>query len=107
MGNDNDGAGGGGGGGGESLQKKLEDQFHRSAEHAETYPYVWASYAVVWGGLAIYTTYKWRKLRRMEDRVRALQQKLKHLVDAEEAAKIQEAETAAFRKKTDIDSTGK
>lgn len=103
MENDNDG----GGGVGESLRKKLEDQFHRTREHAETYPYVWASYAVVWGGFGILTIYKWRKLRRMEDRVRALQQKLKHIVDAEEAAKIQEAEAAAFRKKTDIDSTGK
>nr|ADE76979.1 unknown [Picea sitchensis] len=103
MGNDN----GGNGGGGESLQKKIEDQWQRSAKHAETYPYVWGSYAVVWGGLGVYTIYKWRKLRRMEDRVRTLQQKLKHLVDAEEAAKIQEAEAAAFKKKTDIEATGK
>lgn len=103
TGNDNDG----GGGGGDSLQNKIERQWQRSAEHAETHPYVWASYGVVWVGLAIYTTYKWRKLRRMEDRVRALQQKLKHLVDAEEAAKIQEAEAAAFKKKTDTEATGK
>eukprot|EP01018_Ginkgo_biloba_P029654 Gb_20312 [translate_table: standard] len=72
-------------------QKKIEDQWQRTVEHAKTYPYVWGSYAVVWGGLAIFTTYKWKKLRNMEDRVRSLQQKLKRLVEAEEAAKIEEA----------------
>lgn len=50
---------------------KIKEQWRTTKEHAETYPYVWASYIVVYGGLGVYATYKWRKLRRMEDRVEA------------------------------------
>ncbi|GLJ31227.1 hypothetical protein SUGI_0626090 [Cryptomeria japonica] len=71
-----------------SLQKKAEDQWRRSVEHAQTYPYVWASYAVVWGGLSIYTIIRYRKLRQVEDRVRAIQHKLKLLAEAEEAEQV-------------------
>ncbi|KAJ4977603.1 hypothetical protein NE237_008383 [Protea cynaroides] len=65
---------------------KVEEQYWKIREHAETYPYVWASYIVVYGGLALWTTYRWRKLRKTEDRVRALQQRLRKLVEAEESA---------------------
>ncbi|XP_010269689.1 PREDICTED: uncharacterized protein LOC104606278 [Nelumbo nucifera] len=65
---------------------KVEEQYRKIREHAETYPYVWASYIVVYGGLAVWTTYRWRKLRKTEDRVRTLQGKLRKLVEAEESA---------------------
>ncbi|GAB4851322.1 hypothetical protein Ancab_030716 [Ancistrocladus abbreviatus] len=64
----------------------IEDRFRKLKEHAETYPYVWASYIVVYGGFALWTTYRWRKLRKTEDRVRALQARLRKLVEAEETA---------------------
>lgn len=63
----------------------LEEQYRKIKENAETYPYVWASYIVVYGGFALWTTYRWRKLRRTEDRVRGLQERLRKLVEAEES----------------------
>ncbi|XP_043723390.1 uncharacterized protein LOC122670534 [Telopea speciosissima] len=68
------------------LKGKVEEQYRKIREHAETYPYVWASYIFVYGGLALWTTYRWRKLRKTEDRVRALQERLRKLVEAEESA---------------------
>lgn len=68
-----------------SWRGMLEGQYQKIRENAETYPYVWASYIVVYGGFALWTTYRWRKLRRTEDRVRALQDRLRKLVDAEES----------------------
>ncbi|XP_074307948.1 uncharacterized protein LOC141642873 [Silene latifolia] len=65
---------------------KMEAKYRELKENAETYPYVWASYAVVYGGFGIWTLYRWRKLRKTEDRVRALQERLRQLVQAEEAA---------------------
>ncbi|XP_010906969.1 uncharacterized protein [Elaeis guineensis] len=65
---------------------RLEDQWLRIKEHAETYPYVWASYILVYGGIGAYLTWRWRKLRRTEDRVRALQERLRKLVDDENSA---------------------
>ncbi|KAL5998081.1 hypothetical protein ACLOJK_009016 [Asimina triloba] len=67
-------------------KQKIEEQYRSIKEHAETYPYVWASYIVVYGGLAVYTAYKWRKLRKTEDRVRALQGRLRKLVESEQAS---------------------
>ncbi|KAL5999058.1 hypothetical protein ACLOJK_010008 [Asimina triloba] len=67
-------------------KNKIEEQYRSIKEHAETYPYVWASYIVVYGGLAVYTAYKWRKLRKTEDRVRALQERLRKLVESEQAS---------------------
>ncbi|XP_054781560.1 uncharacterized protein LOC129288823 [Prosopis cineraria] len=64
----------------------LENQYHKIKEHAETYPYVWASYIVVYGGFGLWTAYRWRKLRKTEDRVRGLQARLKQLVEAEESS---------------------
>ncbi|KAG9440042.1 hypothetical protein H6P81_020207 [Aristolochia fimbriata] len=69
-----------------SWKEKFEGQWRKTKEHAETYPYVWASYIVVYGGLAVYTTYRWRKLRKTEDRVRVLQARLRKLVEAEESS---------------------
>lgn len=62
------------------------EQYRKIREHAETYPYVWASYLVVYGGFGLWATYRWRKLRKTEDRVRALQERLRKLVDTEESA---------------------
>uniref|UniRef100_A0A0E0JRD0 Uncharacterized protein n=1 Tax=Oryza punctata TaxID=4537 RepID=A0A0E0JRD0_ORYPU len=64
---------------------KLEEQWRKTKEHAETYPYVWGSYILVYGGLAAYLTWRWRKLRRTEDRVRGLQARLRQLAAAEES----------------------
>lgn len=69
-----------------SLMETLENQYHKIKEHAETYPYVWGSYIVVYGGLGLWTAYRWRKLRKTEDRVRGLRARLKQLVEAEESS---------------------
>ncbi|KAK7338930.1 hypothetical protein VNO77_19564 [Canavalia gladiata] len=69
------------------LKDSLEKQYLKIKEHAETYPYVWASYIVVYGGFALWTAYRWRKLRKTEDRVRTLQERLRKLVEEEESAK--------------------
>ncbi|GMN57026.1 hypothetical protein TIFTF001_026152 [Ficus carica] len=64
----------------------LEEQYRKIKENAETYPYVWASYIVVYGGFAVWTTYRWRKLRKTENRVRILQERLRKLHEAEESS---------------------
>ncbi|KAJ3681425.1 hypothetical protein LUZ60_015914 [Juncus effusus] len=66
---------------------KIEEQFYKTKEHAETYPYMWGSYILVYGGLGAYLTWRWTKLRRTESRVRVLQERLKKLVEADEAKK--------------------
>lgn len=66
--------------------RKAEEQYRKIKEHAETYPYVWASYIVVYGGFGLWMTYRWRKLRKTEDRVRVLQERLRKLVETEESA---------------------
>ncbi|KAL2518070.1 Uncharacterized protein Adt_14317 [Abeliophyllum distichum] len=64
---------------------KIEEQYRKIKEHAETYPYVWGSYILVYGGFGLWLTYRWRKLRRTEDRVRGLQERLRKLVEAEQS----------------------
>ncbi|KAJ1286330.1 hypothetical protein BS78_03G345000 [Paspalum vaginatum] len=71
--------------GGGGVIAKLEEQWQKTKEHAETYPYVWGSYILVYGGLGAYLAWRWRKLRRTEDRVRGLQERLRKLAAAEEA----------------------
>ncbi|KAG0476970.1 hypothetical protein HPP92_013380 [Vanilla planifolia] len=68
------------------LKEKVVREWQRIRVHAETYPYVWGSYILVYGGFGAYLTYRWRKLRRTEDRVRNLHEKLRKLVEAEDAA---------------------
>lgn len=68
------------------LGEMVVEQYRKIKEHAETYPYVWGSYIVVYGGLALWSTYRWRKLRKTEDRVRALQERLRKLVETQEGA---------------------
>ncbi|KNA17045.1 hypothetical protein SOVF_083740 [Spinacia oleracea] len=65
--------------------EKVEAKYHELRQHAETYPYVWASYTVVYGGLGLWFAYRWRKLRKTEDRVRVLQERLRQLAQAEES----------------------
>jgi hypothetical protein len=72
-------------GAGGSLIAKVGEQWRKTKEHAETYPYVWGSYILVYGGLGAYITWRWCKLRRTEDRVRALQARLRQLAAAEES----------------------
>lgn len=64
---------------------KLEEEWRKAKEHAQTYPYVWGSYILVYGGLGAYLAWRWRKLRRTEDRVRVLQERLRKLSAAEES----------------------
>lgn len=66
------------------IKKKKKKQSERS--HAETYPYAWAYCIVVYGGFALQTAYRWRNLRRTEDRVRSIQKSLRKLVKSEEGA---------------------
>ncbi|XP_065873447.1 uncharacterized protein [Euphorbia lathyris] len=68
------------------LREMAEEQYHKIKENAETYPYVWASYIVVYGGFGLWMAYRWRKLRKTEDRVRALQTRLRKLVDSQDSA---------------------
>ncbi|KAK7395922.1 hypothetical protein VNO78_16531 [Psophocarpus tetragonolobus] len=68
------------------FKDSLEKQYLKVKEHAETYPYVWGSYIVVYGGFALWTTYRWRKLRKTEDRVRILQERLRKRYEAEESS---------------------
>uniref|UniRef100_A0ACD6A812 Uncharacterized protein n=1 Tax=Avena sativa TaxID=4498 RepID=A0ACD6A812_AVESA len=72
-------------GAGGSLIAKLGEQWRKTKEHAETYPYVWGSYILVYGGLGAYISWRWIKLRRTEDRVRTLQARLRQLAAAEES----------------------
>ncbi|KAL1324490.1 hypothetical protein HN51_034685 [Arachis hypogaea] len=69
-----------------NLIDSLQKQYFKIKENAETYPYVWASYIVVYGGFGLWTAYRWKKLRKTEDRVKNLQEKLRKLVEAEEYA---------------------
>uniref|UniRef100_A0A2P2IV70 Transmembrane protein n=1 Tax=Rhizophora mucronata TaxID=61149 RepID=A0A2P2IV70_RHIMU len=53
------------------------ERYRKIKEHAETYPSVWASYIAVYGGFGLWFIYRWTKLRRTEDRVRAIHQSLR------------------------------
>lgn len=75
-------------------KEAVEEQYRKIKENAETYPYVWASYILVYGGFGLWMTYRWRKLRRTEDRVRVLQEKLRKIVEAEQSAKASGSSTA-------------
>ncbi|KAL4336126.1 hypothetical protein GQ457_07G019160 [Hibiscus cannabinus] len=68
------------------LSELVQERYRKMKEHAETYPYVWASYTLVYGTLALWTIYRYRKLRKTEDRVRSLQERLRKLVENEESA---------------------
>ncbi|KAL2234135.1 UNVERIFIED_CONTAM: hypothetical protein Sindi_1145700 [Sesamum indicum] len=67
---------------------KIEEQYRKIKEHAETYPYVWGSYILVYGGFGLWLTYRWRKLRRTEDRVQVLKERLRKIVEAEQSTKL-------------------
>lgn len=69
--------------------ERCEQQWRRTVEHARTYPYVWASYLVTFGGLGIYGAWRWRELRKMEDQVMQVQRELLKHVQQEEAAAVQ------------------
>lgn len=70
----------------------LENRYKKIKEHAETYPYVWGSYILVYGGFGLWFAYRYRKLLRTEDRVRALQARLREMVEKD---KIVEAEKSS------------
>ncbi|KAL8550869.1 hypothetical protein ACS0TY_000082 [Phlomoides rotata] len=68
------------------LGGRIIEQYRKTKEHAETYPYVWGSYILVYGGLGLWLAYRWRALRKTEDRVRALQEIIRKRAEAEELA---------------------
>ncbi|KAE8651990.1 uncharacterized protein LOC101213780 [Cucumis sativus] len=70
---------------------KLEHKYREIKENAEKYPYVWGSYIVVYGGIFLWAGYRWRKLRKTEDRVRILQEKLRKHYEAQESSIKQSA----------------
>ncbi|KMZ60307.1 hypothetical protein ZOSMA_5G01740 [Zostera marina] len=74
-------------GGGLSIVRRWRDiverRWRKAGEHAEAYPYVWSSYILVYGGLSAFVAWKWRKLRKMESRVRALQERAKEKAELE------------------------
>ncbi|PHT45374.1 hypothetical protein CQW23_14532 [Capsicum baccatum] len=63
----------------------IQEQYQKIKENAETYPYVWGSYIVVYGGFGLWFAYRWRRLCKTEDRVRVFQERLRKLVQAEES----------------------
>uniref|UniRef100_A0A7N0U7H1 Uncharacterized protein n=1 Tax=Kalanchoe fedtschenkoi TaxID=63787 RepID=A0A7N0U7H1_KALFE len=67
--------------------KAIKRQYQWAKQDIETYPYVWASYGVVYGGFGLWLTYRWRALRKLEDRVRILQAKMRERAKEAEAAK--------------------
>lgn len=67
-----------------SLLGLIQERYHKIKENAETYPYVWGSYIAVYGGLGLWLVYRGMKLRKKEDRVRALQEQLRQLVESQE-----------------------
>lgn len=54
------------------LVQIIEEQYRKTKEHAVAYPYVWASYTLVYGTLGLWLIYRLRCLRKAEDRIRAL-----------------------------------
>lgn len=69
--------------------------FRKVKDHIEANPYVWTAYVTVYGGFGLWLTYRWRKLRRTEDRVRILQEKLRKLHEARQLHEAREKAAAA------------
>ncbi|KAL8235094.1 hypothetical protein R6Q59_021194 [Mikania micrantha] len=61
------------------FKNAVTEQYRKAKENAEAYPYVWGSYLIVYGGFGLWVAYRYKKLRNTEDRVRALQEKLRAL----------------------------
>ncbi|KAF5787559.1 hypothetical protein HanRHA438_Chr10g0466981 [Helianthus annuus] len=61
------------------FRNAVMEQYRKAKENAEAYPYVWGSYLIVYGGFGLWVAYRYKKLRNTEDRVRALQEKLRTL----------------------------
>ncbi|XP_047948186.1 uncharacterized protein LOC125194162 [Salvia hispanica] len=71
--------------------QKIEERYRKTKEDVEAYPYVWGSYILVYGGFGLWLTYRWRALRKTEDRVRALQEKIrKQREEASSSAEVVE-----------------
>lgn len=75
----------------------IEGQYRKIKENAETYPYVWGSYIVVYGTLGLWFTYRWRKLRKTEDRIRVLQERLRKVVEAENIAEAEKSSSSTIK----------
>eukprot|EP00270_Netrium_digitus_P018668 TRINITY_DN7133_c2_g1_i1.p1 TRINITY_DN7133_c2_g1~~TRINITY_DN7133_c2_g1_i1.p1 ORF type:complete len:100 (+),score=27.60 TRINITY_DN7133_c2_g1_i1:187-486(+) len=61
--------------------QKVEESWGSIKQHYNEFPFVWASYFVVLGGLGIYSARAWREMRRAENRLMTLQNELKRLQD--------------------------
>lgn len=81
---------------------KIQQHYRKIKENAETYPYVWGSYIVVYGGFGLWFAYRWRKLRKTENRVRVLQDRLRKLVEAEGSTSCSSAATSKAPPSSDI-----
>nr|XP_009793621.1 PREDICTED: uncharacterized protein LOC104240473 [Nicotiana sylvestris] len=81
---------------------KIQQQYQKIKENAETYPYVWGSYIVVYGGFGLWFAYRWRKLRKTENRVRVIQDRLWKLVEAEGSTSSSSAATSKAPLSSDI-----
>lgn len=58
------------------LVERLEVNLQRAKQDIIDYPYVFGSYVFVYGTLGLWLTYRYRCLRKAQDRVRALHAKL-------------------------------
>lgn len=74
----------------QSLIQTMEDRWQRTRDHFHSYPYVWASYIFVFGGLGLYTTHRWRALRKAEDELLRIQDRLKQTMSPKEIAEAME-----------------
>ncbi|KAL8170801.1 hypothetical protein V2J09_022605, partial [Rumex salicifolius] len=74
----------GGAGAGSVWAGKIEERYMKAKENVEGCLYVYASYALVYGGFGLWFAYRWTRLRRTESRVRGLQTRLQELVEAQQ-----------------------
>ncbi|XP_071689237.1 uncharacterized protein [Rutidosis leptorrhynchoides] len=84
--------------------RKILEQYRKAKENAEAYPYVWGSYLIVYGGFGLWVAYRYKKLRNTEDRVRALQERLRILRQEREP---KSSAAASESVKSSIDKTTK
>ncbi|CAM6033037.1 unnamed protein product [Sphagnum compactum] len=61
-----------------------ERQWHRTVAHAKAFPYLWASYFLIYGGFGTYFVYQRRRLHQAENQVLRLQKELLNKVQQQE-----------------------
>ncbi|BBN10672.1 hypothetical protein MPTK1_5g05490 [Marchantia polymorpha subsp. ruderalis] len=68
----------------QSAVTSFTERWRKTKAHWNSYPYVWASYFVVFGGLGVYSAYRWKALRKVEDELLRFQDKLRNTMTMEE-----------------------